>query len=76
MNKDFKDVLNNMSDIEVKEAVFECLEDEKRDDGIIQSKWVRKIAKEYSIIGGQNNTMFLTTAIINIYKEGCKRFIK
>lgn len=72
---DFNKVIKEMTDDEVREAIFEMLEDEKRNDGVITSKWVRKIAQKYSELAG-NNPIFLTTAQINLYKEGCIRFVK
>lgn len=73
----FRDVTDNMTDKQVREAVNECLEDERANDGIIRSKWVRHIAEEYGRISQTSSpSMFLFNATVAIYKEGCKRFIK
>lgn len=71
---EFKKILENLSDVELKEAILELIADEDRNDGIIESKWVRKIAKEFAKIAG-DNPIFLTTASICLYQEGCRRFI-
>ena len=71
---EFHNVIKQMTDDEVREAILQMLEDESRNDGIITSSWVREITKRYSEIAGDNN-IFLTTSQINLYKEGCIRFI-
>jgi hypothetical protein len=68
-------IIPSLTDEQLKEAIFECLEDEERNDGIIHSKWHRKLAKQWAELTGSPSFQFLTLISLLLYKEGCNRFI-
>jgi hypothetical protein len=70
------EVFKNLSDQEVRQGVLEILTDDERNDGIIESKMVRKLSKSVGEINHQPPSVNLLLVTISLLKEGCVRFIK
>ena len=70
------DIFKNLSDQEVRQGVLEILTDDERNDGVIESKMVRKLSKSVSEINHQPASTNLLLVTIALLKEGCVRFIK
>jgi hypothetical protein len=70
------EVFKNLSDQEVRQGVLEILTDDERNDGIIESKMVRKLSKSVGEINHQPASVNLLLVTISLLKEGCVRFIK
>lgn len=70
------EVFKNLSDQEVRQGVLEILTDDERNDGIIESKMVRKLSKSVGEINHQPPSVNLLLVTISLLKEGCARFIK
>lgn len=75
MNK-LKNIFKELSDKELKSILSEILEDDIRNDGVINSKKHREIAKKVGEINNQNTSTNLFLVQVAIYKEACLRFIK
>jgi len=70
------EIFKNLSDQEVRQGVLEILTDDERNDGVIESKMVRKLSTSVGEINGQPASVNLMLVTIALLKEGCVRFIK